>query len=112
MATKNLVVVIILVFLVAGAAFAGDNGESSPDIYYASEEDLIKATRNYLVLYSYAAVSDNDLVFMVALDNPDTLEVGDAMAVFKDGELYQFWQLIEGNFKMVFSAEAQMGTFI
>jgi hypothetical protein len=111
-AKKNLMAAVALVFLLAGVAMADDDGGSTPNIYYASEEELLRATSDYLLLYSFAVTSDDSFAIMVVLDNPDTPEVGDAIAVFRMGELAEFWQLIDGNLRKVFDADSQVGLYI
>ena len=107
MAKKKAILVGILVFLVASVAMAGDNDKFTPSIHYTSEEEVLIATKSYTYLYSYAATLDDSIVYLVALDNPETLQIGDAIAVFSEGELSEFWQLIGGELQKVFSSKSQ-----
>ena len=106
MLNKILILITILVLLLAGLVKATENDEFE-HIRYTSAEQVYRATDNYLALRRYSTISNGLLLNMILLDNPHTPEVGDAVAILKNGELEEFWDTIDGELKMVFKKVAK-----
>ena len=99
---KSLISVGILIFLLASVVTVADSQESEHLMKFTSAEQIHEATNHYVVLITYSRSSDRLASIMIILDNPDTPEVGDAVAVIRNGELEEFWEKIDGELRMVF----------
>ena len=102
MAKKSLISVSILILLLASVVTVADSQESEQLMKFTSAEQIHEATNHYVVLNTYSRSSDGLVSIMIILDNPDTPEVGDAVAVISNGELEEFWETIDGELRMVF----------
>ena len=99
---KSLISVSIFIILVATVVAAADNDEVEYFMKYTSSGQVYKATSHYLTMHRYIRSSDGFVSIIVVLDNPYTPQVGDAVAIFRNGELEEFWEEVNGELRMVF----------